>query len=267
VDPPVVPPDMPFPDGSQLSVATPLVVPLPPNPTPEQKKDALRRILREALFPEELIEEIVNLLAVDTAGQVYITDGGMIRLRNLLEDLDIPEGSDESPLAVFRAVLDAEGSELTASNGGTTAIVFFLIPEGFAGKRADSLQVVKMLSSESAEAFTRVYALEDLLDGCAAVIEVKRSPGGEMLKRVLDADDLITANCRVALAIRDGCRFDLDGTVNGSVTDPAFLLEGRIREAPDVPAGGSGCASGGAFSPSLLALLLPLALMVAGRRR
>ncbi len=266
VDPPVVPPDMPLPDGAQLSAATALVVPLPPNPTPEQKKEALRQILREALFPEELIEEIVDLLDVDSAGQVFIADGGIERLRELLDDLDIPEGAEGSPLAVFRAVLETEGSELTASNGGTTAIVFFRIPEEFTGKRSDSLQVVKVLSSESAEAFIRVYSLEDLLDGCAAVVEVKKTSDGETLKRVLEADDLITANCLAALAIKDGGRFDLDGEENGIVTDPAFLLEGTRKDDPDLPTGGSGCVSGGTFSPSLLVLLAPLALLAGFRR-
>lgn len=259
-----MPPDTPLPEGSRPSVPTPLVVTLPPDPTPEQKKDALREALREALVPGERIEEIVDLLAIDDTGQVYITDDGMDRLRKLLDSLEIPEGAGGSPLSVFRAVLDAEGSALTASESGTTAVVFFRIPEGFIGKRADRLQVVKMLSSEAAEAFVRVYTLEDLRDGCAAVVDVEAVPGGEKLKRVLNPDDLISAESRVALAIRDGGYFDLDGKRNGGVTDPAFIVEGEAKASFG---GGGGCTSVGSFSPSQLALLTPLALLLFRRRR
>jgi len=68
------------------------------------------------------------------------------------------------------------------------------------------------------------------------------------------------------LAIKDGGRFDLDGEENGIVTDPAFLLEGTRKDDPDLPTGGSGCVSGGTFSPSLLVLLAPLALLAGFRR-
>lgn len=270
VDPPVVPPDTPLPEGSHLSVPTPLVVSLPPNPTPEQKKEAIKKVLSDAGVPAERIEFIVELLDVDDAGQVYITAEGMNRLRELLDDLDIPEGAESSPLTVFRAVLDAQGNVPTASGNGTTAIVFFRIPEGFIGKRSDRLQVVKMLSSESAEVFERVYALEDLRDGCVAVVEVETVPGGTRLKRVLEAEDLIDANSRITLAIQDGGRFDLDGTQNGGVTDPAFILEAEKKPDPDDPHGGSGgggCTVGGPVSPMLLTLLAPLALLACGRRR
>jgi hypothetical protein len=69
------------------------------------------------------------------------------------------------------------------------------------------------------------------------------------------------------LAIKDGGRFDLDGLQNGKVTDPAFLLEGTRKDDPDLPTGGSGCTSGDPFSPLLLVLLAPLALLAGFLRR
>ncbi len=270
VEPPVVPPDTPLPEGSRPSVPTPLVVTLPPNPTPEQKRDALWKVLSEALVPDERIESIIDLLTIDDAGRVYITEEGMERLGELLDDIDIPEGAEGSPLAVFRAVLDAQGSALTASDGVATAIVFFRIPEGFIGKRSDRLQVVKEISSKIAEAFERAYTLEDLRDGCAAVVEVETAAGVETLKRVLEADERISANCLVALAIKDGGRFDLDEKENGGVTDPAFIVEGVKKSDPDDPDGpsgsGGGCTAGG-FSRTLLALFAPLVLLAGGRKR
>jgi hypothetical protein len=125
--------------------------------------------------------------------------------------------------------------------------------------------VVKMFSSTEADVFHRVHSLDALLDGCSAVVEVE----GETLVRVLGAGDAVTANCRLALAIRDGGRFDLDGEENGSVTDPAFMVEGEAFSDPDDPqrSGGGGCSAGGALAPSLVMLLAPLALLAAGRKR
>ncbi|NLD96752.1 MAG: hypothetical protein GX635_06490, partial [Synergistaceae bacterium] len=229
------------------------------------------KVLSEALVPDERIESIIDLLTIDDAGRVYITEEGMERLGELLDDIDIPEGAEGSPLAVFRAVLDAQRSALTASDGVATAIVFFRIPEGFIGKRSDRLQVVKEISSKIAEAFERVYTLEDLRDGCAAVVEVETAAGVETLKRVLEADERIAANCLVALALKDGGRFDLDEKENGGVTDPAFIVEGVKKSDPDDPDGtdggsGGGCSAGG-FSRTLLALLAPLILLAGGRKR
>ena len=266
VEPPVLPPDTPLPEGSRPSVPTPLVATLPPDPTPEQKKEAMQNLLSDSGIPPERIESIVELLDVDETGRIIITDEGMNRLRELLDGLDIPEGAEGSPLSVFRAVLDAEGSALAASESGTTAVVFFRIPEGFIGKRADRLQVVKMLSSDEAEAFLRVYTLEDLRDGCAAVVDVEETSGGEKLKRVLNPDDPIFAESRVALAIMDGGRFDLDGKRDGGVTDPAFIVEGESTSSSG-GGGGGGCMAGSSFSPALLTLLAPLALLACGRRR
>jgi len=265
-----VPPGTPLPEGSLPATPTPLTVTLPPNATPEQKREAVHNLLIEAGVPADRIEGILELLDVDDTGRVYITDEGMERLRELLDDLDIPDGAEGTPMAVFRAVLDAQGTALTAS-APRTAIVFFRIPERFIGKSSDRLQVVKVFSSQSAETFKRVYSFEELLDGCAAVVRVKSVPGGEELTGVLAPHEDIDANSRLAVAIADGGRFDLDGAVNGAVVDPAFLVEGEPKSPPDPddpqdPHGGSGCTAGGSVSPSLLLLLSPLVLLIIGRR-
>ena len=43
-----------------------------------------------------------RLLAIDDTRQVYIRDDGIDRLRELLDDLEIPEDVEGSPLAVVR---------------------------------------------------------------------------------------------------------------------------------------------------------------------
>ena len=260
----MIPPGTPLPDGSAPSTPLPLIVELPPNPTPEQKRDALREALLDALVPSDTVENLVELLGIDDTGQVYITPEGIERLRELLDDVDIPEGAESAPLAVFKAALGSDSSVL-AVEGGTTAVVFFRMPESFIGKTAACLQVVKMFDSGKAETFARAFSLEELVDGSAAVVEVELTAGGEVLKRVLVMEDVVAADCRIALAIKDGGRFDLDGVVNGSVTDPAFVIEAEKKEQPaGSSGGGSGCASV-SFAPAALALLAPLLLLMTRR--
>ena len=244
------------PEGSNFLRATPLVVTLPPNPTDEQKKDALRKTFRDALVPNVLIEDLLELLTVDDSGQIYIGGDGIEQLRKLLDDLEIEEGTEMSPLAVIRASLDAQGASAHSTEAGTM-ILFFELRNRYTGLRCDHLQVVKAFSSERAALFERVYQLEGLRDRCAAVVEMK----GKTLTRVLEPSDLITPSCRLALAIKDGGTFDLDGVENGLLVDPAFIVAGEIKSAP-TPSKGGGCTAQG-FSPALLILLTPLALLKA----
>jgi len=266
--PVIIPPGITLPDGSVVTTPRPLVVTLPPNATPDQKREALRDVLLDGGIPQERVESLLDILEVGDDGRVYITLEGIERLQGLLEGLDIPEGAEGTPLAAFMAMLGQGGNSLSADEA--TAVVFFEIPESFRGKTAGNLHAIKALTSESAEAFVQVFSLEELFDRCSAVVEVERLPGGNTLKRVLGSGDLITADCLLALAIKDGGSFDLDGAVNGVVVDPVFLVEGGRRSDPDDPHGphgGSGCAAGGSFSPLLLVLLAPLALLAYRRRR
>jgi Synergist-CTERM protein sorting domain-containing protein len=261
----VIPTDTPLPENTEPAIAVPLVVTVPPNATPEERRDALREALREALVPEERIESIVELLDIDATGQVYITPDGMDQLRNLLEDLEIPEGAEKGPLAVFKASLGGDFSGMRLAGNDKTAVLFFLLPEGFVGKTADKVHVVKMLASDEAIPFTQVFAMEDLKDGCSAVAEIEPLAGGDVLKRLLASKDLMTPDCLVALAIMDGGSFDLDGMVNDSVTDPAFVIEAEEKENPEPSGGASGGSSGGCsvgFVPlATLLLALPLVLL------
>ncbi len=245
------------PEGPGFVRATPLVVTLPPNPTEEQKKDALRKAFRDALVTNSLIEDLLELLEVDDSGQIYIGGDGIEQLRKLLDDLEIEEGTQMSPLAVIRASLDAQGTSAHSTEAGT-AVFFFELPSCYTGLRCDQLQVVKAFSPERAALFERVYQLEDLRDRCAAVVEMK----GKTLTRVLGPSDLITPSCRLALAIKDGGTFDLDGVENGLLVDPAFIVAGEIKSAPTPSKGGGGCTAQG-FTPALLILLTPLALLKA----
>lgn len=251
-DPPALPPGTSFPEGSGSSRASALTVTLLQGATAEQKREALRAALREALLPEELVDDLADLLTLDDAGQLSVTAGEMARLLELLDGLDIAEGAETFPLALFQA---------QPEEAGATAVVFFAIPASFIGKASGCLQVVKVFDSQRVEPFDRICGLDELRDGCAAVVEIEETSGVATLGRVLSGGEAITANCRLALAIRDGGAFDLDGAENGGVVDPAFVVEGLREAEPDGPSGGGGGCAVRSFSPALLTLLLPLALL------
>ncbi|MGI6783239.1 MAG: right-handed parallel beta-helix repeat-containing protein [Aminivibrio sp.] len=253
---PVAPPKLPtgttLPEGSSPSTAEPLDVETGPDPSPEEKREAIEEALEAAGLTEALAESLAGLLDVDGAGQIYPSDEGMESLEGELGGLDIPEDAVRAPLPLF-----------TVPNipAGNTVIVYFQIPAGLIDKPSSRLQAVKILSPGRAELFKRVYSFEELADGCSAVVEVD----GQKIIGVLGSDDFIDGNSRLALAIQDGGSFDLDGQVNGAVTDPAFILEAVESLDPDVPGGGGGC-SAGPSSPWTIALLAPLALLARRRR-
>jgi len=265
--PVIIPPGMTLPDGSVVFILWPLVVTLPPNATPEQIREMTRNVLLSSGMPEDRVESFLDMLEVrgTNFSSLVLTESAMENVRIRLHGLDIPVRAEKRAVFVFMAVLGQEGNSLSVD--ATTAVVFFEIPESFRGKTAGELHAIKVLSSESAEAFVIVFSLEELFDRCSAVVEVERLPEGNTLKRVLGPDDLITSDCLLALAIKDGGGFDLDESVNGVVVDPVFLVEGQARSAPDNPHGGSGCAAGGSFSPLLLLLLAPLSLLAARRKK
>ena len=147
---------------------------LPPNATPEQKREALRNVLLDGGIPQERVESLLDILEVGDDGQVYITVEGMERLQGLLEGLDIPEGAEGTPLEAIRALLGQGVNTLSTDEVEATAIAFFEIPEIFRGKTAGDVHAIKALSSESAEAFVMVFSLEELLDRCSAVVKVER---------------------------------------------------------------------------------------------
>lgn len=228
--------------------------------------DALKEALRRARFSEELIDEIVGMMTLDDSGRVYISLAGIGCLCEILDYLEIPEGAVGLSLPVFRASFSSAKHGFNSSTGATTAVVFFDLPECFIGKRVDCIQIIKMLGSRNTASFKQVHALENLTDGCMAVVRVETIQDGVTLKHVQQAGDIIDGNSRLALAIRDGGPFDLDAAENGGVSDPAFIIEGTQKPCPPDDPQGGGCASA-VFAPALLALLAPLILLFRGEDR
>ena len=267
---PAIPEGTPWTSGSFPTDGAPLIAEPPLRATPEQTKEAIRIALRKALVPEDRIEAIIELLDIDESGRIFIAPEGIERLKTLLEGLNIPEGAAEAPIALFIALLGGDTGK-TAADAAATAILFFTVPESFLGKSAESLYVVKVFSAEAAEPFVQAFSFEDLIDGRSAVVEFANIEGKHELKRVLGRGDAISSDCRIALALKDGGRFDLDGAANDQVVDPAFVTEAAPKSGPDTPSRaeeGGGCTTGGspAAGSSLLPLLLLLLLKTKKRR-
>jgi len=267
---PAIPEGTPWASGSFPTDGAPLIAEPPLRATPEQTKEAIRIALRKALVPEDRIEAIIELLDIDESGRIFIAPEGIERLKTLLEGLNIPEGAAEAPIALFIALLGGDTGK-TAADAAATAILFFTVPESFLGKSAESLYVVKVFSAEAAEPFVQAFSFEDLIDGRSAVVEFANIEGKHELKRVLGRGDAISSDCRIALALKDGGRFDLDGAANDQVVDPAFVTEAAPKSGPDTPSRaeeGGGCTTGGspAAGSSLLPLLLLLLLKTKKRR-
>lgn len=267
---PAIPEGTPWTSGSFPTDGAPLIAEPPLRATPEQTKEAIRIALRKALVPEDRIEAIIELLDIDESGRIFIAPEGIERLKTVLEGLNIPEGAAEAPIALFIALLGGDTGK-TAADDAATAILFFTVPESFRGKSAESLYVVKVFSAEAAEPFVQAFSFEELIDGRSAVVEFANIEGKHELKRVLGRGDAISSDCRIALALKDGGRFDLDGAANDQVVDPAFVTEAAPKSGPDTPSRaeeGGGCTTGGspAAGSSLLPLLLLLLLKTKKRR-
>ncbi len=251
-----------------LTNPTPLIVSVPPNPTRESMKAAIRNALRVVLgFPDELADDFSenSLDKVDDTGQPYMSDAVRERLKEPLVDLEIPDGAPNPPLALFVARLTGVSSSGKGEDEGAIALAFFgPIPSVFVGKHAERLRVVKVLTSVSAMPFVQAFSMDELNDGHSAVVEVGRIGGGSVVKRFLGRTDAITNSCLVVIAIKDGGAFDLDGAKNDSVSDPAFLLEAEPTFSPSPVVssrGGGGCTVGGSDIFFFLVLLLPAALL------
>ncbi len=255
---PIMSSDVILPSSDRVTMAVPMIVTISGDATEQERTDRLREALRRALVPEVLIEDLVPLLAIDGTGQVYIKGEVMAGLLPLSTDMEIKDGTSGLSLPFFRALIQARAQD-QATNEAATAVVFFQIPDCFRGRSSDLLQIVKVLSSDTVLPYSRIYDLSDLTDGRFAVLETEATSAGPEVKGTLSGDDRVSERCIVAMALSDGGSFDLDGRDNGSVTDPAFMIEGIRKESP-ASSGGGGCAAG-PFSPALLTLLVPLALL------
>ncbi len=254
---PITSSDVILPRSDRITVAVPIIVAISGDATEQERTDRLREALRRALVPEDLIEDLVPLLAIDGTGQVYIKGEAMDGLLPLSTDMEIKEGTFGLPLPFFRALIQARAED-QANNEPTTAVVFFQIPDCFRGKSSDLLQIVKVLSSDKVLPYSRVYDLSDLTDGSFAVLDTEATSAGPAVKGAISRDDMISDRCVVAMALSDGGSFDLDGREDGGVTDPAFMIEGVRKEK--TPSSGSGGCYVGHFHCFALALMLPLVL-------
>ena len=254
---PVIAGDAPLPGESVPTTAVPFRVDVPLSATPERERGLLHAALKKDLaLPEAISGELAALLDADDSGHVYLSAEAVARAKRLLSGPSIAENAPTAVLAVFSGAVGKDAAASSAADVQTTAIAFFPIPDAFFAKSASSLRVVKVRRAESVEEFTQVFEFEHLTDARFAVVEVEFLPDGKRLRRVLGSEETIEANCRIAVAIKDGGVGDVDGAIDGDVVAALFAA----GETPERKS--SGCASGGAFHPAALALLAPLAMLM-----
>lgn len=254
---PVVAGDAPLPGESIPTTAVPFRVDVPLSATPERERGLLHAALKKDLaLPEAISGELAALLDADDSGHVYLSAEAVARAKRLLSGPSIAENAPTAVLAVFSGAVGKDAATSSAADVKTTAIAFFPIPDAFFGKSASSLRVVKVRRADSVEEFTQVFEFEHLTDARFAVVEVEFLPDGKRLRRVLGSEETIGANCRIAVAIKDGGVGDVDGAIDGDVVAALFAA----GETPERKS--SGCAAGGAFHPAALALLAPLAMLM-----
>ncbi len=254
--------------------------------SPQQEITALQKALEEGLrkilVPEESIQAMVELLHkgmldIDSNGYAYLPPQGMDQLAKLLKDLEIPPGAEKYSFLIFRAVLSEKkyfsGRKLEEDE--KIVFFFFKVPKGFIGKTAEELHIAKVLSASEVLLFTQIFSQEEIereIEGkrkgnYSMVTATEQISGDTVATGILASKDVITSDCLMALSIADGGSFDLDGTVNGSVVDPAFVIEAKRKENPEpdpepsAGTGGGGGCSLGIIPLGLLLLALPLGLL------
>lgn len=245
-----------LPDGSVPFMPEPIRISLPEGADGETRLSALREAMLDAFVPDDRVDGIVELMEVDSSGIAHLAKDGLELIRRLLPQVEIPSDSVGVPLAAFRALPLGRPS----SNGVSTAVIFFRVPAPFVGKEAGRVHVVKVFSSSMAMIFRQVFSIEGLQDGCFSLLDVESTSHGGTLRRVLKSGDVVNPDCFIAIALEDGGPFDLDGVVDGGVTDPGYVIEGKLREMQG-EAGGSGGCNVVRLPFSLFFFILPLIAM------
>ena len=259
--PPTVPTEGMMADGVSNTSPDEVFVVIPNGSTPEQRLGLIAGALVARLgMPSGLAREIAPLLGLDENGRLYVSAEAAEDIIKLL-DLETPDGGGLYAFALFSALLPKEADPSACSNAGAdTALLFYEMPDELTGKRVDSLRVIKLLGDGRAELFRVVCTLKEIADMSCAFVQVDVLPGGKAIKRVLREGEMIGENCLIALAIRDGGEFDMDGKRNGLVADPALLVE--VKQS-NRSSGSGGCtAAGAALHPSILLLLIPVCILL-----
>ena len=139
-----------------------------------------------------------------------------------------------------------------ADKDKTIMISYEVLGSDLKAKKPADVKVMKILGAEKGELFTYASAITKNMDKKFTVMK----KDGTIFTGEIDGHTLYD----LALFIKDGGKFDLDGKKDGAVADPSVIL-GAEKRAPGGSSGGCNAGLG------VLALLLSLAAIPLVYRR
>lgn len=218
------------------------VIPELPTDTPESVRTEVRPV--EAEFSEDKTavlerfkEGIItpeNLVLDPTTGLVQIKDDLAVELFNG-KDIYKPISADAvTELPVFAAGVEP---------GKTAMVGFKVMGSELFTTDPGKIMVLKVLGDTESEFFTYAASSAAFATG-KYTLQTADNP---LYTGAIDAN----TEYLLVLFIKDGSIFDLDGTVNGEVVDPAVIVKAEKKDPPTPPVpptpgpddGGGGCST------------------------
>ncbi len=175
-------------------------------------------------------------------GNTIVEPEVAVKAANKLGALSSVTSKDVVALPVFTT------PAIDAYKDKTIMISYEVLGSDLKAKKPADVKVLKILGAENGELFTYASAITKDMDKKFTVM--KDDDSGTIFTGDIDGYTMY----RLALFIKDGGKFDLDGKKDGAVADPTVILGAEKR----APSGGSGGCNAGL---GVLALLLSLAAL------
>ena len=175
-------------------------------------------------------------------GNTIVEPEVAVKAANKLGTLSSVTTKDVVALPVFTS------PAIDANKDKTIMISYEVLGSDLKAKKPADVKVLKILGAENGELFTHASAITKDMDKKFTVM--KDDDSGTIFTGDIDGYTMY----RLALFIKDGGKFDLDGKKDGAVADPTVILGAEKR----APSGGSGGCNAGL---GVLALLLSLAAL------
>ncbi|MGN0881138.1 Synerg-CTERM sorting domain-containing protein [Cloacibacillus porcorum] len=175
-------------------------------------------------------------------GNTIVEPEVAVKAANKLGTLSSVTTKDVVALPVFTT------PAIDANKDKTIMISYLILGSDLKAKKPADVKVMKILGAENGELFTYASAITKDMDKKFTVM--KDDDSGTIFTGDIDGYTMY----HLALFIKDGGKFDLDGKKDGAVADPTVILGAEKR----APSGGSGGCNAGL---GVLALLLSLAAL------
>lgn len=236
---------------------TPTPTPGPIDPAPKPVKPVIGNVpddVKAEIKPELAVTEgdpaaaakkiggalTAEQLTRNKDGNTIVEPKVAVKAANKLGTLSSVTTKDVVALPVFTT------PAIDANKDKTIMISYLILGSDLKAKKPADVKVMKILGEENGELFTYASAITKDMDKKFTVM--KDDDSGTIFTGDIDGYTMY----RLALFIKDGGKFDLDGKKDGAVADPTVIL-GAEKRASD---GGSGGCNAGL---GVLALLLSLA--------